>query len=94
MLRPKINLLNRKIQQKKRERQKKEEGVVYLIRKTQNNKPYYVERASDTDNVVIWTADVKNAVKFHTEAGVQYYINSHLCNRNDIEPIGVRNSFV
>lgn len=88
---PKINLLNRKKQQIRRKLAG--EGIVYLIKTSKNNQPYYVQRIDDDTSGVVWTSVKDNAMVFHTEAGSQHFIHTHMNGRKDVELIGTRSAF-
>jgi len=79
---PKINLLNN-IRKKQNRKRNPNQNSVWLIVTEQNDKEYFVQRAEE-GNIVFWTSNLMNAMKFHTEIGCQHFAHAFIKQRKNV----------
>ena len=76
----KINLLNNK------NTRKSPTNGLFVIATQQNETMFYVHSydASHMSDSVVWTSSQNQALKFHTDSGVNKFISTHLKHRTNI----------
>lgn len=61
----------------------KDEGV-WLVARSANSKIYYVVDINETTKEIVWAPSRKNALKFHTQAGVSKFYDQFMKTRDGV----------